>query len=153
VIHIAHALVADEGGKPGLEEVQKEEEEEEHIGTAGFDVAVHRVESSSEGDSMEVRRGNKTAPVLNLDCFHTGISSDETSATDSSSPLQVTPNNSPVLTRRTAGGLNIFPQWESGKIWKSIQIFKENSDFELDSKYCGNPRLRPGTEKRKFILP
>ena len=42
VIHIAHALVADEGGKPGLEEVQKEEEEEEHIGTAGFDVAVHR---------------------------------------------------------------------------------------------------------------
>ena len=42
MIHIAHALVADEGGKPGLEEVQKEEEEEEHIGTAGFDVAVHR---------------------------------------------------------------------------------------------------------------
>ena len=38
------------------------------------DDSVVRVESSSEGDSMEVRRGNKTAPVLNLDCFHTGIS-------------------------------------------------------------------------------
>jgi len=110
VIHIAHALVADEGGKPGFKEVQ-EEEEEEHGTSAGFDVAVHRVESSSEGDT-EMKRGGgkKTAPVLNLDCFHTGISSDETSATDSSSPLQVTPNNSPALTRRAAGGLNIFPQ-------------------------------------------
>ena len=41
VIHIAHALVADEGGKPGFEEV-REEEEEEHLNTTGFDVAVHR---------------------------------------------------------------------------------------------------------------
>lgn len=110
VIHIAHALVADEGGKPGFEEV-REEEEEEHLNTTGFDVAVHRVESSSDG---EVRSGGKsrTAPVLNLDCFHTGISSDETSASDSglSSPVQqITPNNSPMLTRRV-GGLNIFPQ-------------------------------------------
>jgi len=112
VIHIAHALVADEGGKPGFEEV-KEEEEEEHCTNTGFDVAVHRVESSSEGDEV-TSSGKKglTAPVLNLDCFHTGISSDETSATDSdqSSPVQqLTPNNSPLLTRR-AGGLNIFPQ-------------------------------------------
>jgi len=114
VIHIAHALVADEGGKLGVEEVQGEEEEEEHGSSPGFDVAVHRVESSSEGDEVQAPAaagGKSTAPVLNLDCFHTGISSDETSATDSgpSSPLQLTPNNSPVLTRR-AGGLNIFPQ-------------------------------------------
>jgi len=112
VIHIAHALVADEGGKPGFEEV-KEEEEEEHCTSPGFDVAVHRVESSSEGDEV-TSSGKKglTAPVLNLDCFHTGISSDETSTSDSgqSSPVQqLTPNNSPLLTRR-AGGLNIFPQ-------------------------------------------
>ena len=42
VIHIAHALVADEGGKPGQEEEVKEEEVEleEHCST--FDVAVHR---------------------------------------------------------------------------------------------------------------
>ena len=42
MIHIAHALVADEGGKPGQEEEEKEEEVEleEHCST--FDVAVHR---------------------------------------------------------------------------------------------------------------
>ena len=42
VIHIAHALVADEGGKPGQEDEVKEEEVEleEHCST--FDVAVHR---------------------------------------------------------------------------------------------------------------
>merc|ERR1719158_1438259 len=35
VIHIAHALVADEGGKPGLEEqLQEEDLEEEHSGAA-----------------------------------------------------------------------------------------------------------------------
>jgi len=115
VIHIAHALVADEGGKPGFEEVQEEEEEEQGT-NAGFDVAVHRVESSSEGDEVPASAsasasGKSTAPVLNLECFHTGISSDETSASDSgpSSPQQLTPNNSPMLTRRAAG-LNIFPQ-------------------------------------------
>ena len=122
VIHIAHALVADEGGKPGFEEV-KEEEEEEHCTSTGFDVAVHRsvwrhgwwnndhgddhggdddgddhgdddgdndgddhgdndddesdgrVESSSEGDEVaSIGKKGLTAPVLNLDCFHTGIS-------------------------------------------------------------------------------
>ena len=92
MIHIAHALVADEGGKPGQEEEAKEEEVEleEHCST--FDVAVHRlkvvsdqendyfdylrVESSSEGEgkSQEVGLGRKTAPILNLECFHTGIS-------------------------------------------------------------------------------
>ena len=121
MIHIAHALVADEGGKPGFEEVQEEEEEEQGT-NAGFDVAVHRlvymiiaafptcieslllaiifstqrssmkrlltmlvlsmmltrVESSSEGDevpaSASASGGKSTAPVLNLECFHTGIS-------------------------------------------------------------------------------
>jgi len=115
VIHIAHALVADEGGKPGQEDEVKEEEVEleEHCST--FDVAVHRVESSSEGEgkSQEVGLGRKTAPILNLECFHTGISSDEASTGDSicSSPRHrhITPNNSPILTRRTPGGLNIFP--------------------------------------------
>merc|ERR1711990_1170651 len=67
VIHIAHALVADEGGKPGFEEV-KEEEEEEHCTSTGFDVAVHRVESSSEGDEVaSIGKKGLTAPVLNLD--------------------------------------------------------------------------------------
>ena len=42
MIHIAHALVADEGCKPGHEDEVKEEEVEleEHCST--FDVAVHR---------------------------------------------------------------------------------------------------------------
>ena len=74
VIHIAHALVADEG-KPAVEQWQEQEEEQEEKQEKqeqqGLEVAVHRVESSGSED--EVRRRGKV-PNLKLDCFHTGIS-------------------------------------------------------------------------------
>jgi len=90
-----------------------------------LDVAVHRVESSENesdldgGKQCDVwvqaqgRNKGKGGVTLNLDCFHTGISSEDGSSVESSvpnTPGHVTPHNTPILSRRLLGGLNVFPQ-------------------------------------------
>jgi hypothetical protein len=72
VIHIAHALVADEGKS---DPVWEDESPEEEGAPRALEVAVHRVESSgSDGEPTAGGGLLATAPSLNLDCFHTGIS-------------------------------------------------------------------------------
>lgn len=112
VIHIANALVADEG-KPSIE--TWEESKAEEGADLALGVTVHRVESSeSEEFPLKKKWGSKAvAPRLaKIDCFHTGISSDEASSVDTSAPSTPghnTPHNTPTLSRRLVQGLNIFP--------------------------------------------
>jgi len=118
VIHIAHALIADQGkpNKAITEEFDEIEETKE--GLKNLQVSVHSVESSDSEVEMQRRTQGEWAQrkggvSLNLEYFHTGISSDEASSPDSSgsiTPYHLTPHNTPTMVRKRLGGLNIFPQ-------------------------------------------
>jgi len=105
VIHIAHALVANEGGKNKKASMDQTEFECEHKLRLSRTVSLDSEMSEGEWD--------KPGPSLKLRSFNVGTTT-EYSSNDSSypaTPTHMTPPSTPLLkTRKTVLGLNIFPQ-------------------------------------------